>query len=456
LKEVKPMTQALGVHYLLELRDCDPRIIDDLPEVQRILLEAARRSRATIIDTVFRKFSPQGISGVVIIAESHFSIHTWPEYRYAAVDIYTCGRIDPLSAVGYMIEQFRSGNPAFVMLKRGLLPQPFEDLQFRLGRPRLPLQEDPNEISEWFFLDFINPSSANLIKARRLIFSARSAYQEIEILDTQAFGKCLMLDGRMQSAQVDEFIYHEALVHPAMVTHPNPESVLIVGGGEGATLREVLRHRTVRRAVMVDIDRQVVEACRLFLPEWSDGAFEDPRTELVIDDARHYLMTTDDQFDVIIMDITEPLENGPSAPLVTYEMFQIVRSHLRPLGIVVHQSGSTGISELHFFASMYKTLQAVFRYVAPYSIQITSFAMPWGFVIASDALDPRTLAPDEVDRRLRARCDVEKLRFYDGTIHQAILALPRYMRAILEEQGQVLYDAGPPLYRSIDYAITIG
>jgi spermidine synthase len=82
--------------------------------------------------------------------------------------------------------------------------------------------------------------------------------------------------------------------------------------------------------------------------------------------------------------------------------------------------------------------------------------MPWGFVIASDALDPRTLTPDEVDRRLRARCDVEKLRFYDGTIHQAILALPRYMRAILEEQGQVLYDAGPPLYRSIDYAITIG
>lgn len=449
------MTNILGVHYLLELKDCDPHILDDLPEVKRIFLEAARRSQATIIDMTFRKFSPQGISGVVIISESHFAIHTWPEYRYAAVDIFTCGRIDPLSAVGYMIEQFRSQNPAFVLLKRGLIARSFEDLQYRLHRPPIPQVEHPNEVSDWFFLDFINPSSANLIKAKRLLYSSKSPYQEIEILDTEAYGKVLMLDGRLQSTAVDEFIYHEALVHPALISHPDPRDVLIIGGGEGATLREVLRHKNVRRAVMVDIDKEVVEASKQFLPEWSQGAFNDPRSETIIADAREFLKTHDDLYDVIIMDITEPIEFSPSASLVTSEMFELIKSRLNPGGIIINQSGSAGISELNLLASIYKTIAHHFRNVRPYVIHITSFSMPWGLIFASDAVDPLKIDRQTLSRRIRERVGENILRFYDADIHHAIFTLPRYMKEALQQKGHLIHDDDPPLYRAYDYAIII-
>ncbi len=448
------MVNILGVHYLLELKDCDPQRLDDVQSVKRIFLEAARRSGATIIDMTFRKFSPQGISGVVIIAESHFSIHTWPEYRYAAVDIFTCGDIDALSAVGYMIEQFKAQNPSFVLLKRGLLSTQFEDLQYRIGRPPLHEKENPNEISSWYFLDFINPNSANLIKAHRILFSAKSKFQEIEILETEAFGKVLMLDGRIQSAQLDEFIYHEALVHPAMTLHPDPQDVLIIGGGEGATLREVLKHPTVHHAIMVDIDQEVVEACRLFMPEWSQGAFNDPRAEIRIDDARKYLQQTDRTFDIIIMDITEPIEFSPSAPLVTYEMFDLLNSHLKEGGIIVNQSGSTGVGELYLFSSIYKTISAIFSRVSPYSIQITSFSMPWGLILASHEYSWDSLSPEEIDERLAFR-RIKNLRFYDGKVHHAIFTLPKFIRDALEHEGHVTHDSDPPLYRAYDYALII-
>ncbi|MEM4204315.1 MAG: methyltransferase domain-containing protein, partial [Candidatus Methanomethylicaceae archaeon] len=156
--------------------------------------------------------------------------------------------------------------------------------------------------------------------------------QQIDVLETEAFGRCLILDGRVQSAQSDEFVYHEALVHPAMVTHPDPRTVLILGGGEGATLREVLRHRTVERAVMVDIDPQVIEVSRRYLPEWSDGAFDDPRAELRIEDAVRYLQETRDRFDIIISDLTEPEPGTPSEPLLSREMFAAMRDCLKPGG----------------------------------------------------------------------------------------------------------------------------
>ena len=450
------MVQALGVHYLLELKECDPRPLDDLAAIKQILLEAVQRSRATIVDTVFHRIRPRGVAGTVLLTESHLAIHTWPEHAYAAVDIYTSGRLDVITAVGSLIERLRSRNPVFVMIRRGLTPAPAENAPIPLGHSRVDDGHDPNAASEWFFLDFVNPSSATLLKARRLIFAARSPYQEIEILDTEAFGKCLILDGHIQSAQVDEFVYHEALVHPVMITHPNPQRVLIIGGGEGATLREVLRHRTVQHVVMVDIDEQVVEACRLFLPEWSDGAFDDPRAEVVIDDARRYLQATDDRFDVIIMDITEAVEDTPSVGLVTQEMFQILRAHLNPGGIVVNQSGSTGLSELQYFASIHKTMRTVFAHVAPYSIQITSFSSPWGLITGSDALDPRSLTPEEVDRRLHDRVRTPPLRFYDGSVHRAMFTLPRYLYEILERTGQVIHDDGPPVYRTLDYTMSIG
>jgi len=162
---------------------------------------------------------------------------------------------------------------------------------------------DPDK-HRWFS-DYISPDLTMLHSIKERIYSGRSKFQSIDIVNTGSFGICLILDGKIQSSEADEFIYHEALVHPAMITHPQPERVFIAGGGEGATLREVLAHKTVKRAVMVDIDEEVVSLCRRFLPSWHQNAFDDPRAELHFVDAREYLDESSDKFDVIIIDLAD-------------------------------------------------------------------------------------------------------------------------------------------------------
>ena len=160
---------------------------------------------------------------------------------------------------------------------------------------------DPDK-HKWFS-DYISPDLTMLHSIKERIYSGRSKFQSIDIVSTGSFGVCLILDGKIQSSEADEFIYHEALVHPAMLTHPQPERVFIAGGGEGATLREVLAHKTVKKAVMVDIDEEVVSLCRRFLPSWHQNAFADPRAELHFVDARKYLEQINDKIEDIIIDL---------------------------------------------------------------------------------------------------------------------------------------------------------
>ena len=135
------------------------------------------------------------------------------------------------------------------------------------------------ESSKWFF-DEINPHLMQLHAIEGTLYSGRTKFQSIEIMKSHSFGKVLVLDGKIQSSEVDEFVYHELLVHPPMLAHPNPEKVFIAGGGEGATLRELLRHPSVKKAVMVDIDADVIKVCKKYLPEYSAGAFADKRTKV--------------------------------------------------------------------------------------------------------------------------------------------------------------------------------
>ncbi|MCX6004594.1 MAG: spermidine synthase, partial [Chloroflexi bacterium] len=141
----------------------------------------------------------------------------------------------------------------------------------------------------------VDELSTDLIQihgVKRVLHSRKTKFQQAQIIDTATFGICLVLDGKIQSGEKDEFIYHESLVHPVLITHPNPVSVFIAGGGEGATLRDVLLHRTVKKAVMVDIDREVVGLCRKHLPTFHAGAFEDKRAHIFYADARKYIRET--------------------------------------------------------------------------------------------------------------------------------------------------------------------
>ncbi|GFZ22052.1 S-adenosyl-L-methionine-dependent methyltransferases superfamily protein [Actinidia rufa] len=170
-----------------------------------------------------------------------------------------------------------------------------------------------------------------------ILHTGSTQYQEIQLLDTKPFGKALVIDGKLQSAEIDEFIYHESLVHPALLHHPNPKAIFIMGGGEGSTARELLRHNTVVKVVMCDIDEEVVDFCKSYLVV-NREAFCDPRLELIINDARAELEGRDESYDVIVGDLADPIAGGPCYKLYTKSFYEsVVKPRLNQGGIFVTQ-----------------------------------------------------------------------------------------------------------------------
>jgi len=302
------------------------------------------------------------------------------------------------------------------------------------------MDTDPDK---WFY-DRVSRNLIQLHSIEEVLYTGQTRFQSAEIIRSGSFGKCLVLDGKIQSSEADEFIYHEALVQPSMFTHPCPETVFIAGGGEGATLREVLSHNTVKRAVMVDIDEQVVAICQKFLPNHSRGSFEDKRTELLHVDARDYLAKSRELFDIIIIDLPDPMEEGPAYLLYTQEFYQLVRKRLTTNGIITVQAGSAALTELLNFTAVNNTLKSVFPIVCPYQADVPSFGGPWGFCLASPNLNPLLLSVSEVDSRISAR-SLNGLKFYDGLTHQGIFSLPKYLREELSQQARLITD-NQPLY----------
>ncbi len=300
------------------------------------------------------------------------------------------------------------------------------------------METDPDK----WLRDSINENFVQLHRLEEVLYTGETRFQSAEIVRSSNFGVSLVLDGKIQSSEADEFIYHEALVQPAMLTHPCPENVFIAGGGEGATLREVLYHSTVKRAVMVDIDEQVITLCKKYLPNHSRGAFEDSRTELYHTDARKYLEGSKDRFDVIIIDLPDPIEEGPAYLLFTQEFYRIVDDRLTEDGIIAVQAGSATFNELLNLTAVYNTLKSIFPVVVPYATHMPSFGGPWGFCLASRKHDPSQLSPSEIDDKIAGR-SLAGLKFYDGLTHQGMFSLPRYIREAAVSQTRIITDKDP-------------
>ena len=296
--------------------------------------------------------------------------------------------------------------------------------------------------SRWF-IEYTTPHEAHMHAMRKFLVAVESPFQLIEIAESYQFGKCLLLDGKMQSAQHDEFIYHEALVHPGLITHPHPRNVAIIGGGEGATLREVLKHNSVKRAYMIDIDQAVMDLSKRHLPEWGAGAFKDRRSIVKAADGRKFLANAKrGSFDVVIVDISEPVPGGPAYLLFTQEFYRIVADKLTPDGVVALQAASTQCVDVSMHAMIVRTLRAVFPYVRPFSIEVPSFDLPWGIAIGSKSVDPASLSAAEVDWRIRQR-GLKGLRYYDGVTHQGIFSVPKYLREAYATKGDIIEDRDP-------------
>lgn len=268
-----------------------------------------------------------------------------------------------------------------------------------------------------------NEAAGQRLRADRTVFAGDSEHQHIWVFDNATFGRVLALDGHVQTTERDEFIYHEMIAHVPLFAHGGARDVLIVGGGDGGVLREVLKHRTVRSVVVVEIDRLVVDICRAHLPSLADGGFSDPRAQVVIDEGMAYLRRTSNDFDLILVDAPDPV--GPGRSLFARKFLSACRARLRPGGTLVAQSG-VSFMQAGQIRRMMSRLRESFQAVSAYTVAVPSYyggAMT--FVCGTDTpqdffVPPQTLAMRFAAARIGTRC-------YTPALHLAALVLPRYL-----------------------------
>lgn len=272
-------------------------------------------------------------------------------------------------------------------------------------------------------------------KTDNILFSTQTPFQKIEIFDTPLYGKALYLDEEIQSTEADEHIYHESVVHPALLSHPDPRFILVLGAGEGATGREVLKHRSVQEVVSVEIDPEVPAIAEKYLPEWQEGVFQNPRYTLHIADAQRYVAETAKTFDVIISDLPFRVrEKNRKGPELVYDasFFLNVKRCLRQRGIFVMHAGSMAFpKKLRLFQEAHRCTQGVFRFVVPYAVYLDSFHAMIGMLLCSDITLPSsaTLMKRFAERGLA-------LAFYDEETHTHLFSLPGYVRDALQAPDQ--------------------
>jgi spermidine synthase len=288
--------------------------------------------------------------------------------------------------------------------------------------------------------EWLNPRFGFFYTARRRLYRGRSRFQRIDLLDADEFGATLLLDGVTQVATGNDFQYHEPMVHPALTCHPRPSEVLIIGGGDGGILREVLKHPGVRRVVVVELDQEVVAFSRKYLPGLSRGAFGDPRVQLRFMDGRVFVEENPASFDVVIMDMTDP--SGPSRMLYTREFFGLVKRSFRNASGIFVMHGESPVSRPHAYACVQRTLRSTFRHVRPLYAYIQMYATLWSINLSSDGVDAGRFRAAALDRRLAAR-HIHGLKMYSGATHLAMLVPFPYIEMARRRMGRVITDRSP-------------
>lgn len=283
-----------------------------------------------------------------------------------------------------------------------------------------------------YFIDEIDQTEFHGYLLCGWLYSGQTKFQTIQVVESSKYGKMLILDSKVQSASLDEYIYHEALAHPAMLSHPEPRRVLILGGGEGATLREIVRYPMVEEVVMVDLDEEVVKVCQEYLPEWSAGAFEDSRTTLVCEDARQFLQRPVPPFDVIIQDITDPVTVDFSEAY-----YRAIRQRLATRGILAMQALECTVADFVGHVRIRQEVGKVFPWLFTYRAYIPCFRADWGFVLASTGEGLHPLSTEMVAARISERLGSEAgLRFYGPEVHRALCTLPRELANLIGQKTE--------------------
>ena len=397
-----------GTHLLIDLWGATN--LGEIAPIDAALRAAAAACGASLLNIHLHHFGDgAGVTGVAIIAESHISIHTWPERGYAAVDVFMCGACDPAGAVSVLKAAFQPTTVRVTEERRGL------------ATPE-PCAPEP----EWYD-ETLDPDLRQRLRISKVLHHEKTAHHDLMVFENPSLGRVLALDGAIQTTEGDEYVYHEMLTHTPILGHGRAKRVLIIGGGDGGVLREVLRHEGVERAVLVDIDETVIALSREHLPTLSNGAFDDPRAEIVIADGARFVHQTGERFDIVIVDSTDPI--GPGEALFAESFYAGCKRCLMPGGILVTQNGVPAVQGFEVTQS-HQRLSTHFADVAFYLAPVPTYHggfMAFGW--ASDNAGVRATTLETIEARYKAAAIAT--RYYNPEIHQAAFALPNDVRALM-------------------------
>jgi spermidine synthase len=386
---------GVGRHAICELWGASN--LNSVVLAEKALRDAAAAGNMTLIEVVVHQFSPHGVSGVALIAESHLAIHTWPEHGYVAADFFTCGENSDIDAIIDVLRDAFAAERADVrFLTRGV----------------------PPELARRFEEDEPGAASHAAYDVVQVLEQRRTEFQEVMLFESPRLGRVLALDGIVQMTDLDTYVYHELLAHPVLFTHPNPRDIAIVGGGDVHLVAEVLKHPGVERVFLLELDEEVVQVARKHYAVARD-ALADPRVEVRPRDAFESIAELRGELDIVLVDLTDPI--GPAARLFEDEFYALCERSLRADGMLVAQTES-----IHFHPDVVRGCFGVLadRFAHAELLWTAIATYPgafWTFSFASKSLDPRVV---------RRRPDVAT-RLYDVDAHEWFFIPPSVRERLL-------------------------
>lgn len=409
-----------GLHLTADLYGCrSPVALMTDPQRLGLLCRCAIEAVGlTLVGEKWHAFpdhggSPGGVTGALLLAESHLAVHTWPERGGVTLDVYVCN--------------FSQDNSARARSLLDALAGAFRPS--RSQRQELQRGDDAGAQGEsGLRLESLNADSVYGFRFSQRLLSRPTRFQHLELLESPQLGRTLLLDGHFMTSERDEFFYHEALIHPAAVAHPRPRRVLVAGGGDGGAAEELLKHPSVERVMLVDLDPAVVEVARHHLQAIHHGALDDPRVSVHCGDAAAFVRQTTEQFDLVLLDLTDP--ETPAGPLYTPAFFEQLRRVVAPGGAVVLHLGAP-FFEPEQVRALASALRRCYACVSCYGLHVPLYGAYWAFAVASDTLAPPALPASEVQARLAER-GVGELRYYNAQVHGALFALPTFFRELVQ------------------------
>lgn len=426
---------ALGRHILVEFTGCNADVLNDVSAIEKSMISAAQIAGATVISSNFHHFSPWGVSGVVVIQESHLAIHTWPEYQYASVDLFTCGEtVDPWVSFEFLKKAFEATYSAIEM-NRGSL-NILKKSEYKPSNTRVDPtnQIDIKNISikrNVWFTDKDDMQALSLRYSGDVLFNEITPFQQVRVFETLAYGKMLAINNMVMCTERDEFHYHEMIVHPAAQLLRKLKNVLVIGGGDGGTIRELFKYDSIESVTMVEIDEAVINASKKYL-DTMNVEFSNPKLKLIVGDGIEFVKKSHpEEYDLVIVDGSDPI--GPAKGLFTKEFYANCARALTADGLLVTQ-GESPMFHTSTFVELNHCLKDVFGAQKVHTMLFHATTYPsgmWSLMMATKkSINPKL---DFEKQKASDFVKSKKLKYYNEDLHVGAFCLPNFVKDLLEK-----------------------